>query len=569
MTLRLPSFVPEGLLLFCVLFAPLAFGAVEAWSLAIFQIAAFLLASCCILRGRPSVRGSAAGLWPVAVGFCALSLIQLGVVRRPGMPSALLPSTGSARSALSAALLWASYSSLLWCAPQILDERPAQKRLAWTVFGAGCFVALVGLIQLGQGNTAYYGLRTVHNRDPFGPFVNRDNAASFMAMGASVGTGLLVGWLSDTGSERTAGEALERIVLAALHLFFIGLLLLGIVKAGSRGALLAMAAAAGVILALSLRFISSARRRRAAAAALALVAATAVAVVLSHPRLVGNVFSSPDYSTAVRLSIYRSSWRIIRDFPLWGIGAGCIKTVFPPYQNRALYTSYIDHLHSEGFEFWVQFGWIGLAALVAALSLYFRSTLSRWLRLASPPRRALAGGVLGAVLAFLLHGLVDFNFEIPGLACVFLSLTSLLSSILAPRDERAGPAPVHKAAALAPLVLAALAARPAVGDALAYRAGGLSGPARARLLEKAVAWDPSPEMHSKLAVELREEADHDAAARDELAGRSALQAAAALDTDPYDPDYRRQFGSALSALGRRDDAAPYLNVRPSLGERTR
>ena len=39
MKLRIPSYVPEGLLLFAVIFGPLAFGAVEPWSKAILEVA--------------------------------------------------------------------------------------------------------------------------------------------------------------------------------------------------------------------------------------------------------------------------------------------------------------------------------------------------------------------------------------------------------------------------------------------------------------------------------------------------------------------------------------------------
>ncbi len=146
----------EALLLCALAFGPLAFGAVEAWSLAVLQALVFAALALAILRGaKREGRSQLAPFFVSVVGIAVLGFLQFLHPRPLTQPSAILPFTVAVHRTGPAALLWAAYAALLWCASRALDGRPALRRLAWTVFLVGTAVAVIGLMQGGQGNNAY------------------------------------------------------------------------------------------------------------------------------------------------------------------------------------------------------------------------------------------------------------------------------------------------------------------------------------------------------------------------------------------------------------------------------
>jgi len=211
-------------------------------------------------------------------------------------------------------------------------------------------------------------------------------------------------------------------------LFLLGVTACGIRQTQSRGGLISLAVAVcavGLLAAGRLR--PSARQ---AARGLVLAAAAGFGFYLHlHPELIGRVFSAPDNSTAERLSMYRSGLRMLGDFPVWGVGLGSAQSVFPAYQEAAV-PGLVEHLHCDWLELAVTAGIVGAACYVAAFLLFLGRMRKLWLSAPSREMTALAFGALAAILAFAVHGLVDFSFQIPANAVVFLALAALLEASL-------------------------------------------------------------------------------------------------------------------------------------------
>jgi len=543
----------EALLLCALAFGPLAFGAVEAWSLAVLQALVFAALALAILRGaKREGRSQLAPFFVSVVGIAVLGLLQFLHHRPLTQPGAILPFTVAVHRTGPAALLWAAYAALLWCASRALDGRPALRRLAWTVFLVGMAVAVIGLMQGGQGNSAYYGLRPVRQGEPFGPYPNRDHAASLMAMSLCVGLGIFFSRLARQSRERGIGRILEKAALLILVLFFVAVISLGLWQTHSRGGINSLAAtlcAAG--------FLATGRIRsplaRWAARAVPVCAAAGYGLFLhSHPDWLGSVFSVPDSSTACRLSMYRSGLRLLRDFPIFGIGLGAAQSVFPAYQE-GIVQGLVEHLHNDWLELAVSAGLVGAVVYTGALLVFLRRMARLWLTSPSRELTWLSFGIFSAVLAFMLHGLVDFSFQIPANAFVFLALIALLEGSLrfaqTPEEEapvpargpRAAAPPGRTAAALAALALAGFAMRPALSNRRS-----------------------DPDLEYRTARTMLAQAMHSPpAGRPALLREAFSHARSAQAVEPCNPRFRQAAGAILWYLGRRSDGRGLLGATPS------
>lgn len=430
-----------------LLFGPLAFGAVEAWSLAVLELLIFSTVALLAWRGFswPAI-APARPLVLALAAVAAIGVFQAAHLRRLELPGLLwAPFTTARAPTLRAVLLWFAYAGMAWTVPQLVRDRESARRLVWLVFAFGVCLSAIGLIQRGQGNLWYYGLRPVRYYQSFGPYVNRDHAASFLAMTAMAGGGLGLSYLSRILDGRKARGALADLAaLGLLVLFGLGVILYGIRTTTSRGAVHAMAATIGLSALAAGGFLGRARRT-ALRAAFALGAAGYAAFLWTHPRWVGVLGDVLDISLTFRLSIYRSCLQILRDFPAFGTGLGTFLNVYPSYQE-SLVPGFVSHAHSDWLELLVQAGWIGAAAFGAGVFTLFVRTVRSWRAMESREGRCLVGGLLAASLCFALHGAIEFTFQIPGNAVLFLTLASL-AACAAQTFGRGSASPVRAAPA--------------------------------------------------------------------------------------------------------------------------
>ncbi|MCR4297103.1 MAG: hypothetical protein NUW21_16345, partial [Elusimicrobia bacterium] len=218
------------MLWFILFFAPAAFGSTEWWSRAVLESLIFVLAAMCALR-----RDFFSPLNAPLLGFgviIALGVLQLLQQRPLTAPAGFLPATLSRPQTLYALLLWAALTALLWSASGILRWEGAVRRLAWVIFISGIFIAVIGILQRGQGNTAYYGLRVIRiDAHPFGPFTNPNHAAAWVVASTLVGAGLFADGFERYGRVPLSERAAKQILIA----FVLAISVSAVLAIGSRG----------------------------------------------------------------------------------------------------------------------------------------------------------------------------------------------------------------------------------------------------------------------------------------------------------------------------------------------
>jgi O-antigen ligase len=165
-----------------------------------------------------------------------------------------------------------------------------------------------------------------------------------------------------------------------------------------------------------------------------------------------------DVSFASRLAVAVQGAGIVRDHPLLGTGLGSWLHAFRPYVGPPIEGGIWDHAHNEYLELAAETGVVGIA-LVACFALTVGLALRRTRRsgaLADARRerrhrafgeqpdwqaalgdhRTLAWGLVGGVVAVLVHSLVEFGLHMPGNFLLLMVLIGLLVMALPARETR-------------------------------------------------------------------------------------------------------------------------------------
>ncbi len=180
----------------------------------------------------------------------------------------------------------------------------------------------------------------------------------------------------------------------------------GVLLTLSRGALLGFPAGLVVALWLSGRF-------RAISGVVAGVVATLGALVLFAGERLFDL--GGDGSEPSRLVIWDGASRILRDFPVSGIGPDQFYVMYGlRYIEPAGWPErYTSHPHNLFLDFWLSLGLAGLVLVIVALIwLGWRTVRLRSSQ--APVPLAVAGAA--ALMAGVVHGLVDNSFFLPDLA---------------------------------------------------------------------------------------------------------------------------------------------------------
>ncbi|HWN98582.1 MAG TPA: hypothetical protein VNS63_04865, partial [Blastocatellia bacterium] len=188
---RLDKAIAVGLLV-AVVCTTLAHGAVESWSLALYELLITLLvllwAFKSIVDGRVNIKLPKLAL-PVAA-LLAIGLAQSLSVGGPDSPVRSLSMDVEATRAAVTVLFFLLVSFLI--AANFFEDRERLRTLLSFLVVYGLVLAVFSLIQYLTWDGRFYWLRPTKQYAVFGPFVNRNHYAGYMAMLIPVPVGLIL-----------------------------------------------------------------------------------------------------------------------------------------------------------------------------------------------------------------------------------------------------------------------------------------------------------------------------------------------------------------------------------------
>ncbi|HET6961829.1 MAG TPA: O-antigen ligase family protein [Terriglobia bacterium] len=449
--------------LFLMVFAPLAYGAVESWARTVVLISIGSMACIWLWRfvslGRPKL--SFPPFFPPAILFLVVIALQL-----VPLPGALKDLFTPARSPLVAAqAAWGpltanrgrtavgavSVAACLAFCFALLNTFRSRKwvKITLTVLlTLGSFEALYGLVEYWTGHQHIFWYQKIYYLEEVtGTYINHNHFAGllvpifvlaigvFVVRFARFVTGRSYTFAEDGRSIWKKATATARLLRhlpgrQALLLCAIGFMAVALILSQSRGGLISCSIALGLQMVILWKMRSRSTEILQGLGVLAIVGAI-VGVALAPGIL--TRFSYAQRDAPERFELWQDSARIVRDYPLLGAGLGTYPEVIPNYRPQKDFffvagipqPAAINYAHNDYLQLLTECGFVGFGLMTWALVVTLRHLFSRFANHTDWEIATLGSSLTAGIVAFLLHSLVDFNMHIPANALMFCLLVSL------------------------------------------------------------------------------------------------------------------------------------------------
>lgn len=444
--------------LLVLIWAPIPIGSNRPWSLALLETGVLGIAGCLAL-------GYALRPYPIpaAARQAALPMLLLGawaiypLVQMMPLPLSWSPSLGPGGQAPYASTLpggepvaaylsvdrGATFTGFLWqtalvcqlaCTLMLATTGARVRAILWVLFMVGFAQALYGLLIFFGGE--HLGLWNPGYADGAvsGTYVNQNHFAGLMELTIPVGLGLLLysgpEWHGDS-----APSGLVRRVVALLTgrggviVFCTVVMMAALMLTTSRGGVGGLAC--GVFVAIAIAVAGRGVRTREFALGFVVILLALVALLWIGPGGMAEKIETAGLGSK-RGDLRDTSYEMIADRPVFGSGVGTYRWVFPLYKDERFGGNFYEHAHNDFLEVLGEQGAIGFALLVAGLGIFLARIARKFMSTRDPMARGALFAVIGATVAILVHGLVDFNLHIPANALVFVTLVGVGASVPGP-----------------------------------------------------------------------------------------------------------------------------------------
>lgn len=419
-----------------VQFVPIAFSLVEV----ILFFSLFFLVFQQTRQGKVSLRGT---FWPLLFAllvFVETLPLPFRVVDRLSPARALSESLAGLvpgrrmwatisiypHDTLQALVRFLAYFAAFLLAAYLFDSRKGKSNLVRALVFTGCFEAGYGIVQyLTSWQKIWTTPKRFYTAEATGTYVNRDHFAGLLELTLPFVVGLIFYYFQVWSSRRHAGfdrrASAERSSMGFRTLFYLCLLLImivGVIFSRSRMGILATLFTL-IFLAL-LGLLKSRQKVWMVGVFLFLLCAVGYGLWIGLGPVLTRfeALREPNYlQMEGRISIWKDTMRLMRDYPLTGTGLGTFGVAYRRYQTEWI-NNYIDHAHNDYFEFASETGLPGAALLFMPILFLLVRMIVSFVRDSRRYRRSIALGCIGSTLAILLHSLVDFNLQIPANALV-------------------------------------------------------------------------------------------------------------------------------------------------------
>lgn len=364
-------------------------------------------------------------------------------------------------------------AAAFWLVIALVNSRRRVVLLARVVVFSGLLQALVGVVLMASGATFQLFFVILESARAHGTFVSPNHYAGYLELTLAMGVGLMIAKLDgrSVASWRQRVHGWLAVLLSGKAMLRLSLIIMvvGLVASRSRGGNSAFFASLLIVGVLTVILVKRASGKNPQAAntmrsTIFFITSLIVLDVVIIGGMVGvekvvqrientnlqaqsaqvqlqelpskdgksnvNVKREPvqvrhyEQSVEERGEAAIPSLQILRDFPWLGTGGGTYHLSFPHYRPADV-QGYFDHPHNDFVEFASEAGLLGLL-LLAAMVVH---SIWQSFKLMLHPRDQLTQGMVFASLmgitSLLIHGTVDFNFQNPANAMLFLILLSL------------------------------------------------------------------------------------------------------------------------------------------------
>jgi O-antigen ligase len=395
-------------LYFSLAFAVLEFGAVQTWATAVLEMGSCVLVALTIvplvLRGDIQ-QDNGSMLLPIAAWGGVIGF------------QVLFHSTSYWYASYCAFLKFTCYAALFIAASRLFADDAARARFAMFASVFGGAVAVFAMLQDFSGHGALYWLRAPESPSHvFGPYVNRNHYAGLMEM--LFPFSVVLAW------RKPRRELL--LLLGAL-------MAASIFLSGSRGGMLAFTLEIVFFFVVSSR--QSSRHRRGLILGFWLCVTILVCWLGSSETFSRLAPEGAIQSMVDRAAIDRDIFRMLPGHWLLGWGAGTFADVFP--QFRSFYSDLlVNEAHNDYLQVVAELGIIGFAAVLTFIVMLYRRALRKRAGSSMDQIPSIQLAAITGCTGLLIHGMWDFNLQIPANAAWFFVIAAIATDKLSSARSR-------------------------------------------------------------------------------------------------------------------------------------
>ncbi|NWG04655.1 MAG: O-antigen ligase family protein [Syntrophaceae bacterium] len=457
------------ILIFLIIFSPLAFGSFELWAFSLMELGILLILILWTLQtlllrtpnsewknNYPAIQNPQFAI--VAVLLCSfLLLVLFQTVPLPsGILKVLSPKTYELWNSLSVFdsqpstlhpkfqisfvpfltqvefFKWFSlmglFILLLFWKPLGEDDK-TRRQLIMTIMMMGVVETLYGIYEFFSGHRHVLYLDFSDSLSSVtGTFINRNQLAGYLSMVIPLSIGFL---FSREVWQR--GRSLGwRHQLTSLDgkTFLIGfsviVMILGLLFSASRMGIVSLLLSFSLF---SLLFRSHEKGQTFSKTSILILGLAILwAAWIGLDAVVSRFFTTTE-DLKTRWNIWVDTFQILKDFPLLGSGLGTFLQIFPMY--RSFHTrGLVTHAENDFLQLASEVGILGIGLLIVLILYFFVRAVTRIRSLSykEPERYLGMGGVVG-ILALMFHSLVERNIQMPANAFLYVILWAIVLNI--------------------------------------------------------------------------------------------------------------------------------------------
>ncbi|MBF0183236.1 MAG: O-antigen ligase family protein [Magnetococcales bacterium] len=427
--------------LLLLLWLPLPLGSNRAWAWALMEISVLLLLiTYLFVRQKPPVEQT---LLPPLKAPLLLFLVAILYPLWQTMPLAepllqiLSPHTLATRQwaalhqggtiSLDLHATWVewlkgiAYGGLFVLTLLLVNSQRRLQMLIWVLLSSGVVQVCISLLLLSLSS----------NSDVRGSFVNRNHLAGLLELIIPLTVGVLrnISSLSDSSSlERQQSHAWLRFFssssggVAGVMMILWFTLFLTQSRGGNAALIFSFVAVWTLSRLTGMRRQETVKRSNMI---YLLLACTFILGGTAGLEILLGRFLDTNLLQEGRLAVLFTGKQIILDYPLFGSGSGTFASIYPRYQPEAIAHLFFDHAHNDHLELLADRGIIGYALLAGTVLTSWHHMLRCYRHSQHPLVRATCYAALVSTISLVIHGIFDFNFQIPANAAYFTVMLAL------------------------------------------------------------------------------------------------------------------------------------------------
>jgi hypothetical protein len=295
-------------------------------------------------------------------------------------------------------------------------------------------VGLAGIVQKAltpaDSDLVYGFWQPQFEGEGFGPFVNRNHYAGWVVMVLPLVAARIAAATEAFGEPAGApGGALRRLLTspdagqAAFSASVVVVLGIAVILSGSRSGIGSLAVALAVLAVFVVSRSGWSRRRMAVVLVVPLVLAGAMA--WAGRDIAIRRFEQVPTEITDRISVWTDTLRVIRDFPVAGVGLGGYAKAMAVYQTASTHTLFVQ-AHNDYLQVLAEGGALVALPALAVLLLVALGIRRRFVVGDDEPiRHWVRAGAVAGLAGIAAQSLVEFSLQKPGNTVLFVTLVAL------------------------------------------------------------------------------------------------------------------------------------------------